>query len=75
MKMHIQKAYKEGKWEGRRCVQGCKCSEQNARSVSMVLGQFPLNPSSKPDPNPNPYPNQEPMYLEAIVLTPSVSIN
>ena len=37
----------------------------------MVLGQLPLNPSSKPDPNPN----WEPMCLGAIVWTPSVLIN
>ena len=24
VKTHIQKLYKEGKWERRRCVQGCK---------------------------------------------------
>ena len=41
----------------------------------MVLGQLPLNPSSKPDPNPNPNPNWEPMCLGAIVWTPSVLIN
>ena len=28
MKTHNQKSYKEDKWEGRKCVQGCKWSKQ-----------------------------------------------
>ena len=36
MKTHIQKSYKEGKWEGRRCVQGLQMDPNNSFTDAQV---------------------------------------